>query len=531
MGSLLSLSRLASQNVVFVGECQSKAHRAKKMMQQKSRQAPPKAGAMIEALRGLGYNTATALADIIDNSIAALANRVDVQFVWNGPASTISIIDDGEGMNEHGLDLAMRLGEKSPLDHREIHDLGRFGLGLKTASFSQCRRLTVASRKCGKTSCLRWDLDVLAASKDDSWHLLEGPAEGSEALLLPLESRDHGTLVLWERLDRIVTLGFGEQDFLDLVDGVERHLAMVFHRFLAEPSPRLRLSINGRPVEPWDPFLSSNAATWTSPLERIRAAGGAVEAQCYVLPHKDRLDPRAHELAGGPNGWTAQQGFYVYRNQRLLLPGSWLGLGRGRSWTKEEAHRLARIRLDIPNTADADWKLDVRKSTAQPPVSIRDRLTRLAEDTRERARRVFAHRGQPNRIGGGEPVAQAWRAEHFNGGIRYRIDRDHPAVRAVLDESVSPAPQIDAMLRIIEETIPVQRIWLDTAEARETPRTGFGGDSLGEVARVLAVLFRNMVLRKGVSPVLARERLLHTEPFNNFPELVAALAIEPVAQE
>lgn len=497
----------------------------------KSHHAPPKAGAMIEALRGLGYSTATALADIIDNSIAAHGNLVDIQFSWKGSASTIAVLDNGEGMDEGELDLAMRLGEKSPLDQRAAHDLGRFGLGLKTASFSQCRRLTVASRKASKTNCLRWDLDVLAASDDDGWHLLEEPAEGSEVLLSSLDSQDHGTLVLWEIPDRIVTPGFCEQDFLDLVDRIERHLAMVFHRFLCGPRPRLHLAINGRPVGPWDPFLIGHAATWSSPVERISADGGPVEVQCYVLPHKDRLDAHEHDAAAGPDGWTAQQGFYVYRNERLLVAGSWLGLGRGRSWTKEEAHRLARIRLDIPNTADAEWKIDVRKSTARPPLSIRERLTRLAEDTRERARRVFAHRGQSIRTGNGEPLVQAWRAEHFKGGIRYRIDRDHPAVSAVVDDAGPMEAQVRAMLRIIEETIPVQRIWLDTTEARETPRTGFAGEPSGEILPVLTVMYRNMVLRKEMSPSRARKQLLHTEPFNAHPDLVAALPDELTAQE
>ena len=148
-----------------------------------SRHAPPKAAAMIEALRGLGYTTATALADIIDNSIAAGADKVEIQFSWDGDASTVAVLDNGLGMDEAELDLAMRLGEKSPLDERGTHDLGRFGLGLKTASFSQCRRLTVASRKHGMTHCLRWDLDVLANSQDDGWYLLEGPTPGSESRL------------------------------------------------------------------------------------------------------------------------------------------------------------------------------------------------------------------------------------------------------------------------------------------------------------------------------------------------------------
>lgn len=492
----------------------------------RSRHAPPRAVAMIEALRGLGYSTATALADIVDNSIAAGATHVDLQFSWQAGTAVISALDDGCGMADAELERAMTLGDRSPLDDRESHDLGRFGLGLKTASFSQCRRLTVASMKGGHLSCLRWDLDVLAARPDDGWYLLEGPAEGSEPLLERLRSAGKGTLVLWERLDRIITPGFSEQDFLDLVDRVERHLAMVFHRYLDVPRPDLHLNINGRPVAPWDPFLTDHPATMPSPIVPL---GSGVEGQGYVLPHKDRLDPRVHELAAGPDGWTAQQGFYVYRNRRLLVAGSWLGLGQGRSWTKEEAHRLARIRLDIPNSADADWKIDIRKSTARPPVPLRPRLIRLAEDIRARARQVFAHRGQPTRTGDGRPVTQAWRTEHFGGGMHYRIDEMHPAVRTVLDEAGPLLSQIKAMLRVIEETIPVQRIWLDTTEGRETPRTGFAGEAPAEVTAVLKVMYRNLVRRKNLAPALAREQLLHTEPFHNYPDLVAALPDEPEA--
>ena len=496
----------------------------------KTRHAPPRAGAMIEALRGLGYSPATALADIIDNSIAARAQHVDLWFSWGGDKSRITVLDDGTGMNDAELERAMRLGDKSPLEARESHDLGRFGLGLKTASFSQCRSLTVASKKDGKISCLRWDLDALAASEDDGWHLLEGAAQESDNLLEPVNALKAGTLVLLEKLDRIVTPGFKEQDFLDLVDDIERHLSMVFHRYLDGSNPRLVLTINGRAIAPWDPFLTNQPSKWASPILKLNAEGGAIEVQCHVLPHKDKMEQREFEMAAGPDGWTAQQGFYVYRNERLLVAGSWLGLGQGRYWTKDEAHRLARIRLDIPNTADAHWKIDIRKSTARPPMLIRSQLTRLAEDTRTRARRVFAHRGQSVRFGDSSPVMEAWRAERFNGGMRYQIDHEHPAVRAVLDEAGGLTSQIKAMLRVIEETIPVQRIWLDTTEARETPRTGFEGSASAEVKSVLEVMFRNMVTKKGLSAADARDRLLHTEPFHNYPDLVAALPDDPATE-
>ena len=489
--------------------------------------APPRAGAMIEALRGLGYNTSTAIADIVDNSIAAGASSVLVDFHWAGSTSRVLVVDDGSGMSASELERAMRLGERDPLEQRRHDDLGRFGLGLKTASFSQCRRLTVASRKNLAASCLRWDLDEIAANGGGEWELLEGPAAGSEDLP-DLLSASHGTLVAWEVLDRLVTPGFGEQDMLDLIDRVEAHLSMVFHRYIEDPG-RLRIIINGRDIRAWDPFLEDHSDTWSSPEERIQTSSGDVVVRGHVLPHRDRLAPAAYEAAAGPDGWTAQQGFYVYRQDRLLLGGSWLNLGRGRTWTKEEAHRLARIRVDIGNAGDLDWKIDVRKSTARPPVEIRARLLALAQDTRERARRVFAWRGKLMSPRISQPVAQAWISRPVPGGARYAIDEQHPAVAAVLDQAGVLAPEIRVMLRVIAETVPVQRIWLDTAENRETPRTGFSATPPAELIQVLEVMYRSLVERRGMSSEAARQRLLLTEPFDSHPAIVAALPDVPVA--
>jgi hypothetical protein len=482
---------------------------------------------MLEALRGLGYSTGAALADIVDNSISAKASRVDIAFAWLGNRSSVSVLDDGRGMDDDELQSSMTLGDKSPLDARDASDLGRFGMGLKTASFSQCRRLTVGTARDGAHSCLRWDLDELAKDPNGGWLLFEGPAAGSDYHFDALADREHGTLVLWEAMDRIVTQSYTQADYLDLIDRVEAHLAMVFHRLLDGDKPRLRLTINGKLVEPWDPFMMGHPAkTWNSPVEKFRAESGLVSVECHVLPHKDKLSPEDFARGAGENGWNAQQGLYVYRNERLLVAGGWLGLGQGRAWNREEAFRLARIRLDIPNTADADWKIDIRKSTARVPVSIRPWLTRLAEDTRDRARKVFAFRGAPMAPRGGAPIEMAWRTDHGKAGARYRVDEKHPAVAAVLDACPGQTELIRAMLRVVEETVPVQRIWLDTAENKATPRTGFSGEPDESVAKVLGALYKDMVGRKGMSPELARKALLSTEPFQNYPALVERLGDE-----
>ena len=489
------------------------------------RDAPPRASAMVEALRGLGYSPATAIADIIDNSISAGARTVSIQFEWAGTNSHVLILDNGRGMDEVELDLAMRLGEKSPLETREAADLGRFGLGLKTASFSQCRRLTVASRRDGQTNVLRWDLDVLLADTSGRWSLLEGAHPGSESRLGLLEGQPSGTAVLWECPDRIVAASHNEQEFLDVMDRIERHLGMVFHRFIE--SRKLRLLMNGRPVQPWDPFLEARLDTWRSGEDRFTVNGSVIRKQGFVLPHRDRLETKAWESAAGPDGWTAQQGFYVYRNERLLLAGSWLGLGRGRSWTKDEPYRLARIRIDIPNAADADWKIDIRKSIARPPLEARQRLTVLAESVRERARRVFAFRGKPQAIGKREPLMQAWRADRTEDGMRYRIDIDHPAIASVLEDAGASAVAIRAMLRVIEETVPVQQIWLDTAEARETPPVAVPASPPEEVRLLMQRVLTGLVRRKGLSLEAARVQLARTEPFDSWPSHVATLEISP----
>jgi hypothetical protein len=218
--------------------------------------------AMLESLRGLGYSTAAALADIVDNSVSASATEVTLDFTWDGRKSRVAILDNGRGMDDAELESAMRLGDKNPLDARSAHDLGRFGMGLKTASFSQCRRLTVATVKGGVPSCLRWDLDELAANPESGWLLFEGPAQGSKPFIAGLKGQKAGTLVLWESMDRIVTSGYRSDDFHDLIDTVESHLAMVFHRLLQGPRAKVKLLLNGRAVAPWDPFMSGHPANW-----------------------------------------------------------------------------------------------------------------------------------------------------------------------------------------------------------------------------------------------------------------------------
>jgi hypothetical protein len=478
----------------------------------------PEASALVESLRAFGYTTQGAIADLIDNSVSAGARTVNIRFEWAGPDSYITIRDDGVGMDDDQLRSAMRAGSRNPLLEREPRDLGRFGLGLKTASFSQCRLLTVASIRadCDLT-VRRWDLDRIATT--GRWLLLRGAAEGSVGLLDELRSQGVGTVVIWQQMDRVIDSSAVGNDrahrrFLALADLVEGHLAMVFHRFLDRG---LTIRINDRAVRSWDPFLTNHAATQPLPEEPLWIRDQRIVVRGYVLPHHSRLDADELRAAGGPGGWGAQQGFYVYRGNRMLVAGSWLGLGL----QKAEQFRLARLSIDLPNSVDHDWDIDVRKSRARPPGTLRDPLLRVARLTRERALEVFRHRGKALSRSNSEDYVFVWRPEVLRGKIRYQINRHHPLVEQVLAGGADRRAAV-ALLRLVEEGLPTSLIALDAAERPDQDRAPFENTPPNEFRSVLGEVYRAL-RAQNLSPLQAKTRLTNMELFREHPALIDAL--------
>ena len=435
-------------------------------------------------------------------------------------------------MDETRLRDAMRPGSRNPLEEREAHDMGRFGLGLKTASFSQCRILTVASRKNGLPRKIRrWDLDHV--SRVGRWELLRNPLPESEQKIAMLDDMPCGTIVLWENIDRIVGDEGAEDEnahrrFDKLITQVKVHLGMVFHRYLDTSQNRLRIYLNGtdpeHTIQPWDPFMSRHSVTIKSPVERIRFGHHYIEVQGHILPHKDKLTPEEFETGNGPVGWNAQQGFYVYRNERLLVPGSWLNLGRERMWTKDDHFRLARIRLDLPNSMDSDWQIDIKKSTARPPPYVRARIIDLAEDIRTRARDVFVHRGDYGSRPALSTMERIWKAEERNGRRVYKIDRRHPLVKHVVNANINKEP-VKALLSVIEETVPVEKIWLDSSEEKINHVRPFQ-DIPEEMERVAIQMYQALVRQCRINPSEAKNRIMCMEAFRDYRDRIAEMDME-----
>ena len=480
----------------------------------------PRADVLMESLRATGYSLPDAVSDLIDNSITAGARNIWLNFHWSGADSRAFFLDDGSGMSETELIDAMRIGSQSPRETREPSDLGRFGLGLKTASVSQARSLTVATHtaKGDAIHIRRWDLDHLASTGD--WQLLNVPIETSDVDIKRLSQLDHGTLVVWDKLDRLVgDVGAdnkrARQQFHDALREVEEHLAMVFHRFIVG-SNSVSIWLNEQRIESWDPFLSGETATQRLSQETLGPSDAAIEVTPYVLPHHTHLTAEQHRAAAGPTGWNAQQGFYVYRNRRLLLPGDWLGLG----FTKEEHYKLARIRIDLPNCLDHEWEIDVRKSRARPPQDYRDALRRIARATRGRAVDVYRHRGKTIARTAGTSSVFVWLRRVKEKKVSYVINREHPLVRDALQGDSMDAGQFRRTLRMIEEYVPVQLIWVDMAEGDQSQSQPFESARDQEVVELIRALY-SAFISAGLTHGQALERLGATEAIGQRFELVA----------
>ncbi len=465
----------------------------------------PNASAMISSLRGLGYSPETALADLIDNSIHARATAIEIDLQWKNGNPVAAIFDDGGGMDEERLSEAMRLGGQGPDSQRDDNDLGRFGMGMKTASLSQSRRLIVVTKVAGVVSAVTFDVDVVAVR---GWVAIVPDPLPDHSFVVELLNRPSGTLVIWDRVDELSGLiGLVKEAFYLRLEEIRAHLGMVFHRFINGDATRLSIILNGRPIRAWDPFQLTHPATTEMPSERIRHDGSSFVVKPYVLPHRDRFSNDAeYESAGGPGGWGARQGFYVYRGKRLLVAGSWLGLGGVRTWTRDEASRLARIQVDLPTGLDRDWRIDVRKSQALPPGVLRARLTAIAGRCREEAREVFAFRGQGPRVRGSPHTAPAvWLATQGSKGMQYRINRDHPIIVACR-EAASGIRPLNAVLSIIERSVPVERIWLDVSESEGAEIPTLDAEEIAQLTDQLAELARtlpaNMTLDQHVDALL-----------------------------
>lgn len=470
----------------------------------------PEPEILLQSARSFGYTIETAIADLIDNSITAKASEIKISYGIDRFSSFVRVEDNGKGMSEQELMNAMKVGSFNPLSERNENDLGRFGLGLKTASFSQCRRLTVKSKKKSGREFIRcWDLDLVAKEKD--WVLLRDCADNnSKRNLGEFSFTGSGTIVLWEKLDRLVESGeqkSNTEHFYRKFGNVRKHLGLIFHRFIEENS--VLISVLNHKLEPINPFnVSTEFPSNELPEEQLSIKRQHIQIQPFILPHESKLSVEERNNLEITKGWIEHQGIYLYRNKRLIADGSWLDL----DFRKKESQRLCRIRIDIPNTLDSEWQIDVKKSSAKIPDVIRKRIKTICFTSIDKAIKVYTHRGAYiKRKGDKKEVIYIWKARQKQGKRFYEINKEHPIYQLITEFLQKEAYLFNDYIKLIGESLPINFIVSDFSDPSMTMKDFFEGSK-----EELKNIYKNTVaalIKAGIPEKDAIEKVSRIECF------------------
>lgn len=360
----------------------------------------PSAARLVESLRDTGYTFTTSVADIVDNSVSANATKINISLEVDFRMNPVLMIaDNGDGMDNDGLIKAMTYGSPKRPDPKS---LGKFGMGLKTASTSFCRKLTVISRKDRTLNIRQWDLDVIV--EENKWRLITpDPSEYTEAIeyLDTTSESGSGTVVVWENIDRLVRTnaeGTLRTQIDHIVEDLRDHLSGVFFNFLTRNNSysNIEININNSNVEPWDPFCRwmnesgdtrveahiNNPFSYTIKVNDEEKVIGTFRVNVYILPNK--ISATAEELDKMRYGLN-NQGFHVFREGRMIFSGGW----PNRLFVKEPHLNLIRVEFAFDHDLDDMFQIDIKKSRIDFPKELRDKLKKIIAPARNEADRRY----------------------------------------------------------------------------------------------------------------------------------------------
>lgn len=481
----------------------------------------PNPSSLIASMRDIGYSFESAIADILDNSISARATWIHIRSLWNNGNPYVAIIDNGCAMTKSELCASMRFGSTNPLSDREAHDMGRFGLGMKTASISQCRLLTVLSKKNEVTWAYAWDLDHLDENPESScWAVKEYECDIEMPDILMQELYDEflkdgnqtGTIVLWQKMDRIRQTGNFEKDekvYQKAISLMREHISLTFHRFIKSLNSKLRtiIYLNNVKLESFDPFNMENTTTMELPEETIPLENKKIIVQPYVLPHHNKVACSEYKKYAGEDGYLSNQGFYIYRNNRLIIKGTWFRLHK-----REELAKLIRVKVDIPNSLDHIWKIDIKKSNADLPENLKQELRRIISRILDDGKGVYLQRGYRKLSDVNSPI---WIRKVINGEIFFLVNRNNILLRSLIDTfSEEEQKMLTNYLRALESNFPRDLLFSDMGTSPESLREETLSD---EEINYSFNTFLNY------TPDVSIDEILESEPFCRYPVIVRNL--------
>ena len=467
----------------------------------------PIASDFMETARSFGnYDLALSLADIIDNSISANAFKIDITVEFNNRNPSIKILDNGSGMSAKELREAMRMASQNPKNERSKNDLGRFGLGLKTASFAQASCLTVITKKMGILAAAEWDLDNIS-----NWKMKIFTEEEIGPQVAHLKSHNSFTMVIWSNLSRLTeNHTMIEEDFNQLVLDACQELSLIYHRYLNGDVPtashKLEILINGRSLEPQDPFLTDHPATQKLYQENEKIGKESITITPYILPHFSKLRSIDSEKLAGKEGYLRNQGFYIYRRYRLIIKGTWF-----RIIPHGELTKLARVMVDIPNSLDEEWKITVDKSEAQIPATVRRRLKQLTEKISSSSNRVYTGKGRKLKA---NSLVAVWDEVRTKGVTKFVINRDHPIIKMLfVATATSDRKKYYNTLSLIEDTLPINDIHRALSDCPEKVQ-----QSYTEIEPVIKIAkdFVAIEAERGTNSADIKTKLASIYPFSQY---------------
>lgn len=360
---------------------------------------------LIKSISEQGYTLESALADLIDNSISAKASNIEVLTDLEDARFKLFIADDGDGMTEKELIRNMKFPSALMEHNRDRVDLGRFGLGMKTASFSQTRKFTVLSKKKDDQyyHARTWDVDYLKLT--EKWRVLVNTQEEviefyekfkllSGQYLNGIQNFEPNTIIIWDGLYKFESYLSQENRLKaikkEISEVTSDYLSLVFHRFLESKCNKLTIRLNNSILTPFSPFPENISDLRLLPSKQALFNNEAVRLEGYVLPVRS-IDESKQAIST----WTTKfnslldlEGIYIYRANRIILFGGWNGLIR-----KSANLQLARLKVDLGNKIDHLIHLNVSKSQIKIPYELRSAFLRYISELKDEAQKEYFNRG------------------------------------------------------------------------------------------------------------------------------------------
>ncbi len=486
---------------------------------------------LIKSIAEQGYSLESAIADLIDNSISANATKVEVLIGTEEEPFTLFLADNGKGMDEEELKNNMRFPSTSPENERKSSDLGRFGLGMKTASFSQTRKFTVLSRKKETTKYYgrTWDLSLL---KDNGWKLIINTDNEINAILDEYKKQSNEKLnEFQDYVPNTIIVWYGLYKFQDYLEKKNRqnalkkeieeilrgHLSLVFHRFMEKKTDPLKIRVNNKQLSPFNPFPTNEHDFRSIEFKQRSFGDDSIKLEGFVLPSRS-IDECSKNIQ---TIWTTRyrslsdmEGIYIYRADRIILFGGWNGLIK-----KAQKLQLARLRVDIGNGVDHLLHLNVAKSQVIIPHDLKEAFEKYINELKSEAIKEFYNRGIRRYKTKKENTESLFERTASNKGMLLVINEKFPLIE-LLKKELTPDSKIKlkVLLKMINTQINIIRqthedkIFLDIDNASEI--------SINELRDTI-----NALLEKGIDKKMIKTQILPNLGYKitSFPEEIARI--------